>query len=243
MTLTLITAFGFPVITAVGYTLLLLIYRARFGAKQASVRLDAHGFYLYPMFLSLPLAAAVAEPASRRLISHQFTLVDSSAALTALVVLVAGVVGLGQFLLESRAGIREPRGGGDPSARMIDGRTDNWRAFNPRPATYIVLAAVVVLAEEVIWRGVLINGLIERSGWPEVAALAVTSVAFGFNHYYFGLRNIVLKTVFGAILGLLLLITHSLAAPIAAHLVFEVVVGVQLLGHRPLVAEATHAAP
>jgi membrane protease YdiL (CAAX protease family) len=243
MTLTLLTAFGFPLITAVGYTVLLLVYRARYGAQQANARLAVQGFYLYPVFLAVPALAALSEPAARHAIGQQFALVNGSAPLTSLAVVLALAAGVGWFFLESRATRPAALEDTDPRTRMVEGHTDDWRSFNPRPITYVALAVLVVLAEEIIWRGVLIHGMIAHAGWAVVPAVALSSISFGLNHYYFGLRNIVLKTAFGAVLGALLLISGSLATPIAAHLAFEVLVGLQLLGAHPAVAEVSHAAP
>ncbi len=51
--------------------------------------------------------------------------------------------------------------------------------------------------------------------------LAISAVAFGSNHAYFGWRNVVSKSVLGLAWGGLFLATGSLVAPVVSHLAFN----------------------
>jgi len=74
------------------------------------------------------------------------------------------------------------------------------------------------LLEELVFRGVLWDGIEAQRGWP--AALVVTSIAFSLGHangYPPGTLGLVLTTVYGLMLGGLRRQTDGLALPYLAH--------------------------
>ncbi|MCL0090191.1 CPBP family intramembrane metalloprotease, partial [Dehalococcoidia bacterium] len=54
--------------------------------------------------------------------------------------------------------------------------------------------------------------------------LPISAVAFGLNHYYFGIRNVALKTFSGLIWGAMYLLIASLLISFVSHLAFECLV-------------------
>jgi len=233
MILASVLAFGFPLLTLAGYaTLYLAVYQRRADGGRS---LDRHGFYWYPVFLAIPLAAALGSGPVR----HELSGLWSAPAGW-----IAGGLAIGAALFFAERFIVEARGPATGSrAFLLEGRSDTWRDLKIAPAVYLVLALVVVVTEELVWRGVLLHGLTSRYGWSQPVALGASSAAFGLNHYYFGLRNVVYKWVFGAVWGLLLLASGSLLVPIGSHLAYEGLVGAQLLARgrsRPQEAPRAH---
>jgi len=84
----------------------------------------------------------------------------------------------------------------------------------------VLLAALAGLAEEVLFRGVIQTGLARVL--PESGALVVASAAFGLAHFITPTYAI-LAGLAGLYLGSLFLLQGSLAAPIVAHAVYDVV--------------------
>lgn len=80
-------------------------------------------------------------------------------------------------------------------------------------------AAWIVVAEEVLWRAVLIGVAV---GWGLTlgTAVAMSAGAFALNHVYFGGRNALAKGAEGAVWAGLFLVGGLLAA-VASHLVFN----------------------
>lgn len=72
------------------------------------------------------------------------------------------------------------------------------------------------LVEEVLFRGLLLEYLIER-GIPTLVAAGVVVAAFGAIHYYGGIGQITSATVFGAVLVALRLRYDNLTVPVLAH--------------------------
>lgn len=88
------------------------------------------------------------------------------------------------------------------------------------------LAVTVALCEEFIYRGFAWAAIREASGGSELAALAGSSVLFGMAHAYQGRRGIVVTAVAGLIFGGVRMWTGSLLAPMAGHLVADLVTGI-----------------
>ncbi len=92
-----------------------------------------------------------------------------------------------------------------------------------RPLTVFFVANVVLapVAEEVLYRGYLIPRLAADVGtWP---AVVLSSLAFGVLHWPGGLWYMAATALFvGLPLGGLYVVTGSLAAPLAAHLLLNV---------------------
>ena len=80
------------------------------------------------------------------------------------------------------------------------------------------------LLEEVLWRGYLIPYATGVLGIPAQYAIVISSIAFGMNHIAYGLANVISKTLFGAILGLMYLVSDSLLPCILCHQIFNLMV-------------------
>lgn len=81
--------------------------------------------------------------------------------------------------------------------------------------TVLVVAGIVPLAEEALFRGVLV-GAWRRAGQPILGA-ALSAVLFGLAHVTVGERSVVVATLLGLILAGAYLAGRSLAAPVLAH--------------------------
>lgn len=90
----------------------------------------------------------------------------------------------------------------------------------PEFKVLVVLSILISFCEEFVWRGYLIHAL---SGYVDIwPAIAISSVFFGINHYYFGIEAIVLKSIAGIILGIFYVTTGNLWVPFIAHTVFNI---------------------
>jgi len=104
----------------------------------------------------------------------------------------------------------------------------------PIPALVVVLgvyfAVVNATLEEVIWRGVLMEGLCAELG--PLAGLAAQAAVFGVMHYHgfpSGVPGVVLASIFGAMLGWLRLRSQGLLAPIIAHIFADATIFVLII--------------
>lgn len=89
---------------------------------------------------------------------------------------------------------------------------------NRNELAWMALAMIsVVVAEELLFRSLLLGGLRPLLGWPVL--LVITSAVFGVQHLPQGRWGVAGAALAGALLGLLFLKTGSLVAPVAAHYV------------------------
>ena len=110
----------------------------------------------------------------------------------------------------------------DPARGLTD------RATDPLGVTLLVLIVGIgaPIIEEIFYRGLLQRALVRRFGvWPGILGSAAL---FGASH--FQLLQLPALVVFGIVLGLLAYRTGRLAAPIAAHIVFNMLTVVFLVG-------------
>lgn len=84
----------------------------------------------------------------------------------------------------------------------------------------VLLAALAGLGEELLFRGVIQIWLAERT--PLWLALAAASLLFGVGHWL-SASYAVLASLIGAWLGILLLLSGNLLAPMVAHAAYDVV--------------------
>ena len=80
------------------------------------------------------------------------------------------------------------------------------------------------LLEEVLWRSYLLSYTIDVLGMPTQYAVFISSFAFGMNHIVYGLANVISKTLFGVILGLMYLASDSLFPCVLCHQVFNLMI-------------------
>ncbi|MBO9531860.1 MAG: CPBP family intramembrane metalloprotease, partial [Solirubrobacteraceae bacterium] len=81
--------------------------------------------------------------------------------------------------------------------------------------TVLVVAGLIPLGEELLFRGVLV-GAWARAGRPGVAAL-VSAGLFGLAHVTVGPRAMVVMVLLGGLLAAAMLLARTLAAPVLAH--------------------------
>ncbi len=135
-------------------------------------------------------------------------------------VLIGGAVGTTIFVAYvggiERLMIRIQQRLGDyvPTGAVVD------RLAGPLSVFFVANVALAPVAEEVLYRGYLIPRLAADVGtWP---AVVLSSMAFGFLHWPGGVWYMAATALFvGLPLGGLYVVTGSLAAPLAAHLLLN----------------------
>lgn len=145
------------------------------------------------------------------------------AAHAAVLVLVGVVTGAALFWWEFAASVGLRRATRRLQGRrqaLMEGATASLRQAGTS-YWFVPVALAIGTAEEVLWRGYLLDGLVRLRGTSPWGAVVVTAVSFGLTHYFFGLRNILLKTVDGAVWGVLALLSGGLLAPIVSHATFN----------------------
>lgn len=93
------------------------------------------------------------------------------------------------------------------------------------PLVALFFALVNALAEEITFRGVLLDGLTSAIGVR--AALVIQAVVFGLIHVD-GLPNgswgVLMSGIYGLLLGIIRIQARGMAAPLAAHFLADLVV-------------------
>lgn len=87
---------------------------------------------------------------------------------------------------------------------------------------YSFVAVGTALGEEVLFRGAVLGQA--RTEIGAALALLVQAGMFGFVHLSFGIKDVVMKSFFGLLLGWFTVIFVSLLAAVVAHLVFQYLV-------------------
>lgn len=242
----LILILAFPLITAVGFGILhLSTWSDRQGAGGGMESMAA-----YTVMLSLPVGAVIATLVTTDTGFADIGLPwpgDPSLLLHAgLSLLVGGATGALAFLADralqahthpqtasaasnEKTELRYLNGGGSANAQTgadaseTNTPSDAHPADERRPVSLFlpVVACAAVIGEEIAWRGYLLLFFCGVLGFHWATGLMLSAAAFGLNHYYFGMREIMAKSVLGLLWGGLLLATGSLLAPIASHLAFN----------------------
>lgn len=107
---------------------------------------------------------------------------------------------------------------------LMDGKSSSLTRQSTAFVPFMGISLYICFAEELLWRGFLPWYLTAEFEWSAWAAVLVSSVLFGFNHIYFGLRNMMLKTLDGIVWSVLLFATSSLLIPFLSHLTFQIFV-------------------
>jgi membrane protease YdiL (CAAX protease family) len=126
---------------------------------------------------------------------------------------------------------------------VIEGGTSRYAGPESTSFLFGISAIAVVVPEEILYRGLALQVMRDDFGMSAIAAILAAGLLFGLGHYYFGVRNIVLKTIDGVVWGCLVVVTGGILAAIASHLTFQTLVWYRLsrqprrppysLRHRP----------
>lgn len=115
----------------------------------------------------------------------------------------------------------------DPVRQLLAGDAPTFTTvFNFRPADLDVAmaaaATLLIFVEESIYRGFALPFLAERRG--TVAAVAITSLAFGLLHWGNGLEAIAFTSLWGMLLAGIFLWRRNLVAGTVAHALYNLMV-------------------
>ncbi|MDQ6713090.1 MAG: CPBP family intramembrane metalloprotease [Candidatus Dormibacteraeota bacterium] len=220
----IVVVLAFPLITLLAFTALFFIYQTR--GRWLS-KFQRHTFFWYPLMLAAAFGV-IASTASGRtgLINVAGTLAANGS--VSLWAAVAIVIGGALFVLEKVVATALDRAGPHLPALVgaaLDGRTSEMAEIGLSAWAWTLYAIGFVLGEEWLWRGFLLMQLPARFGWSAALALVVSSVAFGSNHYIFGARNVLLKSIEGFVWGALFLASGTILVPILSHFAFALLVG------------------
>ncbi len=215
---------GFPLVTLVAFTALFFVYQVR---HRWLSNFHRHSFFWYPVLLAAAFVVVASTSSGRAGLAAVAGTLFTGPGVTVWIA-VGIVVGGALFALEKVVAIGLDRAGPHlPSAvgAALDGQTSSMAEIGLSASAWTVYAVGFVLGEEWLWRGYLLMQLPARFGWSAVLALAVSSLAFGSNHYIFGLRNVVLKGIEGLAWGVLFLVSGTILVPIVSHFAFALLVG------------------
>jgi membrane protease YdiL (CAAX protease family) len=213
-----------PLLLGVGFGLAFLAYRLLLGPAGARA-FERHGTYLYASILLVLLALVCLDESARAGLA-QVVSIPTGRPIWWLPAWLAGAVAAGAalfvaelwgvVLLRALPGIRRLM-----ERPSMEGQVS--RLVDRPPSAAVVLGAgvVIVLVEELIWRGHLIRFLQGQWQLPLAAAVLVAAVSFGLNHAYFGARSVIFKALHGVAWGVLLLVSGTLWPPVASHLAFN----------------------
>ncbi len=210
-----------PLLVPLGYGLAAVAGYAAYG-QRGIAEANRHGLAIYAVSILGVLACVVMTGLAGPEVVAWLDF-DLTAAGTAAWLVVAVVAGVGLYraercvaILTRRIAERDRSLGG-----LLDGATGSLAPGAYGPSATALLTVVIVVCEELLWRGVLVHGAREHWGMTAAAACASSGAAFGVYHYFFGLRGIVMKGVHGCAWAALLVVTGSLLAPIVSHLTFN----------------------
>jgi membrane protease YdiL (CAAX protease family) len=110
------------------------------------------------------------------------------------------------------------------------------RTFREKLWAVLIVSPSAALCEEFVYRGYLL-GLLLRTTDSELAAVAISSAAFGAAHVYQGWAGIARAALLGAVLAYPVLMTGSIYPSMAAHFLIDAV-ALGWLGPRFLARKA-----
>jgi len=217
----LILVLGAPLLVPLAYAVAAAVgFMASGPAGIAEV--NRQGLVIYTVFI-VALAAIVLGTGVSLSVLGEWLDFDIAPPLATLCLAAAVGVGVALYQLERVVAqvIRRLTGRHSALAAVMEGATTSLtRPAAPVSATALLMA-VIVVAEELLWRGVLVNGARESWGLTAVASCALSGGAFGIYHYFFGLRSVAMKCLHGLAWAGLLVLTGSLLVPIVSHLAFN----------------------
>ncbi|HKJ59665.1 MAG TPA: CPBP family intramembrane glutamic endopeptidase [Halobacteriales archaeon] len=167
--------------------------------------------------LGLAAAMALVAVVFRRLLGLAWSLEPDGTTLLAAVAALGLLVlsdGLVHLLLDAI--------GGDAYQVTFEGLVDHFRS---QAGSAVLAGGVLAGAEELVFRGVVLAGLLQRTTAPAWAAVLVAALLFGLAHYLPDrrLRPFVLWACLeGVLLGTAYVVTGSLLVPVVAHALHDV---------------------
>ncbi len=239
-----LTILMFPMIMGMGFAgsfyLLTLLY-----PQRASAMLARRGGLIYLGLLLIPVVVTLVQigldgTAARSGLRWPAAMFDP---LLSLLISVIGAALLGALLFYNElllsVAVRTLLTRKHPQlSPLIDGAARTPAADSPGLWSYMGQSLLICFGEELLWRGFMITFLVSRWQWSWLGALLISSALFGLNHYYYGVRNVVLKTISGFVWGWLFIMTGSLLAPFLSHLTFQYFVWRRLQRQARLVRRA-----
>lgn len=145
-------------------------------------------------------------------------------------VLLAASCGLAAYFGELALAAHWPKGS---PLRRTGPALEAVTALSRSRHTLAAVGVSTAVLEELLWRGYLLRGLMAVTG--AMVAVFVQAIVFGVNHASFGPRDVVAKTLSGALWGALTLLLASVGPAIIAHLTFQGLVLRRLRRPRVLV--------
>jgi membrane protease YdiL (CAAX protease family) len=137
---------------------------------------------------------------------------------------IAVATGIGLFVFELRASVTLSRLASSKRSGswwLMEGDSRATIEAEGRSWGFAARSIVIVVLEEMVYRGQVLTVLRSEVTRSAIIAVVITAGVFGLNHYWFGLRNVGLKSVDGVIWGWAVIASGSLLAPILSHLVFQ----------------------
>jgi membrane protease YdiL (CAAX protease family) len=117
----------------------------------------------------------------------------------------------------------------DRGAQRYESALPGWART---PGIETTLLGVTAVLEEAVYRGAGLTWLTDDAGASVAVAVGVSAVAFGAAHWYYGPRQILLKSLLGVILGITALTAGWIAAAIAHFALNTLLVALASRSHR-----------
>lgn len=234
----LVLILTFPILLALGFGGL---YMLSYFLGRGRETLDQSGFLLYPLFLAVPLGVALSTAYQDNALADlgltQFRAFGLSPFVGLMVILIVGTAAGFLFfyneLYLSRILSRLTRRSAFVH-RLSEGKSEEaiMQLQQGSLVLFLVISLFIAFAEEFLWRAYLLHYLGRKLSLPLGLSLLISSTSFGLNHYYFGLRNVLLKTLIGLLWGGMYVLTSSLLICVVSHFTFNC---------AALLRQATHA--
>ena len=124
--------------------------------------------------------------------------------------------------------------GRSTSRARFDGRHSPSQRFHVRSRSTSILWASGLffgaIFEELFWRGVIWQLLLESAGLPMFWVVLITSVGFSISHLYSGVSSALSKLLGGLLLGVWIILFGSVLLAVIMHLAFNAFVIFQYCG-------------
>jgi uncharacterized protein len=224
----------FPLLLGLGFSAAFALFAWRSGDKERAGRaMRRHNLLVYAVLLSAPLVLALVDGARAGLLHDMGlglprlgALHAAPAALLSVLfgVVIGALVYYGELALS--IGIHAWLRRHGRVDEIVAGKSRSFAESLPPFGRYLVMAAYVSFAEELVWRGYLPLALGHALAIRALPAVLLAALLFGANHFYYGPRSALLKALDGLAWSALFALTGSLVAPFVSHLTF------QLLAYR-----------